>query len=156
MTLSDKNTNKTLREYMDYEEKYEKMCGPDTAILYRCGDFYEMYELPFKDEEFDLICAFDVIEHVEDDLLGIREMKRVCKNEGLMVLTVPAYMFLWSHHDEVNQHYRRYTLKNLKNLGKKKTFYEILISLGHKLKTNNKFIYLKPIVGEIHDQILQH
>jgi SAM-dependent methyltransferase len=91
-------------------------------------------ELPFKDEEFDLVCAFDVIEHVEDDLLGIQEMKRVCKNEGLIALTVPAYMFLWSHHDEVNHHYRRYTLKNLKNLSKKaglhpvrSTFYNTLL-----------------------------
>ena len=76
-------------------------------------------ELPFMDEEFDLVCAFDVIEHVEDDLLGINEMKRVCKIDGLLVLTVPAFMFLWSHHDEVNHHYRRYTLNNLKDLVKK-------------------------------------
>lgn len=76
-------------------------------------------ELPFNDEEFDLVCAFDVIEHVEDDLSGIFEMKRVCKNEGLIVITVPAYLFLWSHHDEVNHHYRRYTLKGLKELVKK-------------------------------------
>lgn len=82
-------------------------------------------ELPFKDDEFDLVCAFDVIEHVEDDLLGINEMKRVCKRDGLIVLTVPAYMFLWSHHDEVNHHYRRYTLKNLKELVKKTDLYPV-------------------------------
>ena len=82
-------------------------------------------ELPFQDEEFDLVCAFDVIEHVEDDLLGIYEMKRVCKRDGQIVLTVPAYMFLWSHHDEVNHHYRRYTLKNLKNLVKKADLYPV-------------------------------
>ena len=91
-------------------------------------------ELPFMDEEFDLVCAFDVIEHVEDDLLGINEMKRVCKIDGLLVLTVPAFMFLWSHHDEVNHHYRRYTLNNLKDLVKKAglhpvrgTFYNTLL-----------------------------
>ena len=76
-------------------------------------------ELPFKDEEFDLVCAFDVIEHVEDDLSGVHEMRRVCKRDGQIVLTVPAYHFLWSHHDEVNHHYRRYTLKGLKELVKK-------------------------------------
>jgi SAM-dependent methyltransferase len=91
-------------------------------------------ELPFKDEEFDLVCAFDVIEHVEDDLSGVREMNRVCKRDGLIVLTVPAYLFLWSHHDEVNHHYRRYTLKSLKQLAKKvdlspvrATFYNTLL-----------------------------
>ena len=76
-------------------------------------------DLPFKDEEFDLVCAFDVIEHVEDDLSGVHEMKRVCKKDGQIVLTVPAYMFLWSHHDVVNHHFRRYTLKSLKDLVKK-------------------------------------
>lgn len=73
-------------------------------------------ELPFRDEEFDMVCAFDVIEHVEDDILGVSEMKRVCKSGGLIVVTVPAFMLLWSKHDEVNHHFRRYTLSNLKKI----------------------------------------
>ena len=83
----------------DYAKKQFNMTIINGSIL----------DLPFKDDEFDLVCAFDVIEHVEDDLLGIQEMKRVCNSGGLIVLTVPAYMFLWSQHDEVNHHYRRYT-----------------------------------------------
>lgn len=71
-------------------------------------------ELPFANEEFDLVCAFDVIEHVEDDLLSASEMKRVCKEDGIIVVSVPAFMMLWSYHDEVNHHYRRYTLSGLK------------------------------------------
>lgn len=108
----------------DYAKKQFNMTIINGSIL----------DLPFKDDEFDLVCAFDVIEHVEDDLLGIQEMKRVCKSDGLIVLTVPAYMFLWSQHDEVNHHYRRYTLKKLKNLVKKEglhtirgTFYNTLL-----------------------------
>lgn len=73
-------------------------------------------ELPFRDEEFDMVCAFDVIEHVEDDIKGLSEMKRVCKNGGLIVVTVPAFMLLWSNHDVVNHHFRRYTMANLKKL----------------------------------------
>ncbi len=73
-------------------------------------------ELPFSSEEFDLVCAFDVIEHVQDDLLGASEMKRVCKKGGTIVVSVPAFMLLWSHHDEVNHHYRRYTMSSLKKL----------------------------------------
>jgi len=69
--------------------------------------------LPFPDDSFDLVCAFDVIEHVENDLLAISEMKRVCKKGGMLTVTVPAFMSLWSHHDIVNQHYRRYTQTNL-------------------------------------------
>jgi SAM-dependent methyltransferase len=69
--------------------------------------------LPYADNSFDVVCAFDVIEHVEDDKLAISEMKRVCKGGGLLVVTVPAYMLLWSHHDVVNQHFRRYTKRNI-------------------------------------------
>lgn len=73
-------------------------------------------ELPFDDNEFDLVCAFDVIEHIEDDQLGVDELKRVCKEGGIVSVTVPAFMFLWSNHDEVNHHYRRYTKPQLLNL----------------------------------------
>ncbi len=73
-------------------------------------------ELPFADNSFDLVCAFDVIEHVEDDILALAEMKRVCKPNGLVTVTVPAFMLLWSHHDIVNQHFRRYTKNNLQQL----------------------------------------
>lgn len=74
--------------------------------------------LPFKDGEFDLVCAFDVIEHVEDDILAVKELKRVCKNGGNVVVSVPALMMLWSQHDVVNQHFRRYRLSKLINLFK--------------------------------------
>ncbi len=73
-------------------------------------------DLPFEEDAFDLVCAFDVIEHVEDDELAVSEMKRVCKKGGIICVTVPAFMFLWSAHDEVNHHYRRYTKKQLKQL----------------------------------------
>ncbi len=70
-------------------------------------------ELPFADGSFDLVCAFDVIEHIEDDALAVREINRVLAPGGKVFLTVPAYQFLWSKHDEVNHHYRRYTAAGL-------------------------------------------
>ena len=73
-------------------------------------------ELPFEKEEFDLVCAFDVIEHVEEDGQAVAEMKRVCKRDGILYITVPAFMSLWSHHDVVNQHFRRYTMSQIKQL----------------------------------------
>jgi SAM-dependent methyltransferase len=66
-------------------------------------------ELPFKNDQYDLVCAFDVIEHVEDDAKAIAEMMRVCKPGGYLAITVPAYAFLWGEHDVINQHHRRYT-----------------------------------------------
>jgi SAM-dependent methyltransferase len=79
-----------------------------------------LLNLPFANQAFDVVCAFDVIEHVEDDLTAVTEMKRVCKNGGLIVVTVPAFMSLWSEHDVVNHHFRRYTKANLLQL-----FYKI-------------------------------
>jgi SAM-dependent methyltransferase len=64
--------------------------------------------LPYADASFDLVCAFDVVEHVEDDRLAVSELIRVCKPGGHVFVTVPAYMSLWSDHDVVNNHYRRY------------------------------------------------
>ena len=73
-------------------------------------------ELPFQDEMFDLVCAFDVIEHVEDDQLAVSEMKRVAKKEGVIFITVPTFMSLWSHHDVINHHFRRYKLSQIEKL----------------------------------------
>lgn len=73
-------------------------------------------DLPFDSNSFDLICAFDVIEHVENDRLAIQELTRVCKQEGIIFTTVPAYQFLWSKHDEINHHVRRYTANRFCNL----------------------------------------
>jgi SAM-dependent methyltransferase len=66
-------------------------------------------QLPFPSGSFDLVCSFDVIEHVQDDSAAVDELRRVCRNNGLVSITVPAFMFLWSRHDDVNHHCRRYT-----------------------------------------------
>lgn len=73
-------------------------------------------ELPFEDGSYDLVCAFDVIEHVKDDGKAVSELKRVCKSDGWVVVSVPAFMFLWSHHDVINHHYRRYTMSMLQEV----------------------------------------
>jgi SAM-dependent methyltransferase len=77
--------------------------------------------IPFENETFDLVCAFDVIEHVEQDQLAVSEMKRVTKKEGLIFVTVPAFMSLWSHHDVINHHFRRYKIKEIEKLFDKET-----------------------------------
>lgn len=68
-------------------------------------------ELPFPADAYDLVCAFDVVEHVDEDLLAITELHRVCKPGGYVFTTVPAFMSLWSEHDDINEHFRRYTMK---------------------------------------------
>ncbi len=81
-----------------------------------CGEVIEgsVLEMPFADGSFDLAVSLDVIEHLEDDLGALRELRRVVAPDGALLLTVPAYQWLWSGHDEINHHQRRYTLRSLK------------------------------------------
>jgi SAM-dependent methyltransferase len=72
--------------------------------------------LPFDEGSFDLACAFDVLEHLDDDGAGLAEMRRVLRPSGLVLLTVPAYRFLWSVHDEALGHRRRYVASELHSL----------------------------------------
>jgi SAM-dependent methyltransferase len=65
-------------------------------------------DMPFADGSFDLAVCLDVIEHLEDDRRALRELRRVLAPDGALLVTVPAYQWLWSSHDTVNHHYRRY------------------------------------------------
>ena len=76
----------------------------------------EAERLPFADNSFDLVTALDVVEHLDDDAAGLREMRRVLRPGGRALLFVPAFMFLWGVQDDVSNHRRRYTLSGLKKL----------------------------------------
>jgi len=72
--------------------------------------------LQYETGSFDLVTAFDVLEHIEDHASAVHEMQRVCAPGGLVLVTVPAFQWLWSEHDEVNQHFRRYRRRELAGL----------------------------------------
>ncbi len=121
--------------------EYLSMFGEVTSVEYDkfCCEFTEkktglniingsITELPFENNTFDLVCAFDVIEHVENDALAVSEMKRVCKFNGINIVTVPAFMSLWSNHDVINHHYRRYKLNEIKKIYKQQNQGEILFN----------------------------
>ena len=73
-------------------------------------------DMPFASESFDLAVCLDVIEHLEDDLGALRELRRVVAPGGALLVTVPAYQWLWSGHDVINHHFRRYTRRTLQRV----------------------------------------
>jgi SAM-dependent methyltransferase len=70
--------------------------------------------IPYEDASFDLVTCLDVLEHTDDDVKALRELRRVARPGGSLVVTVPAHPRLWSRHDEVNGHRRRYTRRALR------------------------------------------
>ncbi|MGE3246211.1 MAG: class I SAM-dependent methyltransferase [Beijerinckiaceae bacterium] len=65
--------------------------------------------IPFAQERFDLICMFDVLEHIEEAPETLAALRRLLKPGGRILVTIPAYRWLWSAHDEFLHHKRRYT-----------------------------------------------
>jgi len=70
-------------------------------------------ELPFPDATFDLVALLDTLEHIPDEFGVLREVHRVLRPGGRVMITVPALMWLWSYNDEINAHQRRYTAAEL-------------------------------------------
>jgi SAM-dependent methyltransferase len=70
-------------------------------------------KLPFADESFDVVTALDVVEHLDDDVAGLREMNRVLQPEGRALIFVPAFMWLWGVQDDISHHRIRYTRKQI-------------------------------------------
>lgn len=65
--------------------------------------------LPYADETFDISTALDVIEHLDDDIAGLKEMNRVTRSRGYVLIFVPAFMWLWGVQDDISNHRIRYT-----------------------------------------------
>ena len=74
------------------------------------------YALPYADGSFDLVCLFDAIEHIEDDAAVMREVARVLAPGGRVLVSVPAYQFLYARNDEIAQHHRRYSRARVEGL----------------------------------------
>jgi SAM-dependent methyltransferase len=74
----------------------------------------ELVEVP--DRHYDLVGAFDVIEHIDDDRAALASIAAKLKPGGTFVMTVPAHQWMWTAHDVVNHHKRRYSKRGLKAL----------------------------------------
>ncbi|MBI5045338.1 MAG: class I SAM-dependent methyltransferase [Candidatus Levybacteria bacterium] len=100
----------------------------------------DVSNLPYNDNSFDLVCLMDVLEHIKDDKKVIREIFRVLKPQGQLLITVPALPFIYSKHDKAQGHVRRYKKSDLKILFKKTGFTKVHLSYFN-------FLLSSPIIG---------
>jgi SAM-dependent methyltransferase len=98
---------------VDHSPEAVRFCAEKGLGVVQLGDIREL-ELP--ERRFDLVLATDVIEHVDDDLAALRELRRVLRPGGYLLLTVPAFHLLWGLQDHVSHHKRRYRLGKLLEL----------------------------------------
>jgi 2-polyprenyl-3-methyl-5-hydroxy-6-metoxy-1,4-benzoquinol methylase len=100
-----------------------KVVGLDTsplAVKYSmqrgCEDVFQMAVEDFPRDRFRVKAALllDVIEHIEDDVAVLKAAREIVEPDGRVVITVPAHMWMWSAHDVVNHHKRRYSKAGLK------------------------------------------
>lgn len=71
-------------------------------------------KIPFKENSFDLICLFDVLEHIDNDVDTLVAIKALLKVNGKIVITVPSYQWMFGAHDKFLHHKRRYSKSQLK------------------------------------------
>jgi SAM-dependent methyltransferase len=89
--------------------------------------------VPFEKNRFDIITCLDVIEHIEDDDGSVKVLHALLRDKGVMIVTVPALMSLWSKWDDLNGHKRRYHRKELEELLVRSGFQIELISYYNTL-----------------------
>ena len=110
--------------------KAEGVDVSEEAILYGksigISNIFLSNEKTYTDGYFDAIMILDVLEHVEDDKKIFEYLTSVLKKDGIMVIMVPAFMFLWGVQDTASYHFRRYTLDGLVNLSKRVGNFEII------------------------------
>lgn len=140
----------------------ESVCVADAASL------------PYQDNRFDLVVGVDVLEHVEDDAGALREIYRVCRPGSLLIVTVPAFQFLWSRRDEQHHHRRRYTLSQFRErvaaagfIVKRASYINmplllplfLLVKVGHLLRRNPSakmdFVLVPPPVNTVLSAVVE-
>lgn len=75
---------------------------------------FDAVRVPFRDE-FDVVCAFDVLEHIDDDQAALNELAAAVRTGGGVLIMVPQHKWLWSAADEYGHHRRRYTKKEIES-----------------------------------------
>ena len=110
-----------LDELRDYGHVTGLDLNPDSVEIARSRGHEDVVQgpveqLPWPDETFDLVISLDMVEHTADDRVTLRELRRVTRQGGYFLMTVPALRALWSSHDVFNNHFRRYDRRMMRAL----------------------------------------
>lgn len=106
-------------------------------------------QIPFHDQRFNLICMFDVLEHIEQDTEALIAVKQLLAKNGRILMTVPAYQWLWGRHDEFLHHRRRYSRKGLRRKLEDAGLHPTKISYF------NTFLFPVAAIGRLKDRIFR-
>lgn len=101
----------------------------------------DLSRLPFADAAFDVVAAFDVLEHVLDEGAALREIERVLRPGGVLITSVPAHSWLYANNDRVAGHVRRYSRDELK-----RTLTSRRLRVDHVTHTN---VVLFPLIAPL-------
>ena len=121
----------TLKRYGTVECVEPFVDSKENLIELGAQEVYNFVEFPkvHPDKKFNVVTFFDVVEHIEDDasfLAGVRD--NVLEDAGKIIITVPAYNWLWTSHDDEHKHYRRYTASMLKKVVKGAGYSDIKVN----------------------------
>jgi len=122
---------------------YTKSKVPDAHLT--LGSFPD--QIPEK--QFDIVTVLDVLEHIESDTHAIKALNSLLKPEGIAIITVPAYQSLWTAHDDINEHKRRYTAPELT-----KKIHDSGLQI-QKISYYDTFLFLPIVAAKLAKRILR-
>jgi 2-polyprenyl-3-methyl-5-hydroxy-6-metoxy-1,4-benzoquinol methylase len=100
-------------EYL-HDRGFKKLKGVDVSSTMRSAAVGKISKNISPGDRADVILMLDVLEHIEDEKGVLNSIRAILNKNGYLIITVPAFNFLWSGHDELNRHYRRYNKKTLR------------------------------------------
>jgi len=137
-----------LNFYFKYKRKVIENMIEGNCLNVGCGEHIikgminidkDATNLPYKDNSFDTIILSDVIEHIKNWKKAVNEAVRVSKNK--IIITVPAYKWLWSNYDKLLGHYRRYEKKDIDKF--LKTYSDINYKMGYLFGPTLPLIWIR-------------